>query len=305
LDLLLALGIETHLQGQYNEAVDVYFNMLRIVHSQYGDNNFIQTNIDNIRKSSTYAITLSLVSDIYFNMAVSYQYVGLIRESSEAYNTCLDFKPDHASCRLNLAALHHQHGRVLDAIHHYEHILKQFMNIESKEFTSVIMMTSTTAPAGTISSSVDAIISRLTQNQQYIMVKSNLGNAYLKYGRGLESRMVLQSLLSELDVAATHNGCFPTSHLLDLQRIDIIPKYISFIVPRMSSTNLQDSELYHHDLVGNTTQQQQFRSIQRHNCDTLLKDEMQSLNNLLLANRASCHWHLMVQVFAVALCALV
>ena len=311
LELLLALGIEIHLKGRYKDAVGIYTDMLNIVRSRYGDNDFIRDNINNIQKSYSLPISLSFISDIYFNMAVSYQYQGLVQESSESYSLCLDFQLSHASCRLNLAALHHQHGQVITAINHYEYVLKQLYfadthssnndnmtEINPTMFKSLIMSRS-----GFDLNSLQDAVTRITRNRQYIMVKSNLGNAYLKYGHGLDSINIMKSLLSELDAAAVYCGCLPppSSSLYESSSVSSVvtsvsmtvvslPKYVYFFVPRMTSMNLHDSSYYTSSSSSLTTVP---IDVQYRNCDTLIRDELQSLNNLLLANRASCHWQLL------------
>lgn len=299
-ELMLSLGIETHLKGHFSESIEIYSRMLRQFYQRYGKD---IENISNIDTSKLKApITTSFISDIYFNTAVSYHYSGMIEESSEAYTHCLAFKNDHVSCRLNLAALHHQYGNVLPAIHHYEYILKRFyapsiirslelqmqksivnanVYIDSILFKSIDMQINATD-----SDEVMLVITRVTANREYVMVKSNLGAAYLKYGLGGEARRVLVSLLMELDITATHGGCL--QKLINVDKNASFARYTFSLVPRMNSLQLLDALLHRSQLVlePNVPRTQ--------NCVATLQDQLQTLNNLVLADRASCYWHRMV-----------
>ncbi|ETP40550.1 hypothetical protein F442_12148, partial [Phytophthora nicotianae P10297] len=55
----------------------------------------------------------------YFDYGVTLDNLGKILDAADAYNEALAIEPTHGEARINIAALHHQHGDVNESIPHY------------------------------------------------------------------------------------------------------------------------------------------------------------------------------------------
>jgi tetratricopeptide (TPR) repeat protein len=125
IEIKFTLALETHYLGRYNDAIHLYKEL--IVH--HND-----------------------IAEIWFSLGVSYQYAGMVEESSSSYIRCLYLDDQHSRCRLNLASLHVQFGVPYDSIHHFELLLSKYQGqIEVSQLVG-----------------------------EYGMIVSNLGIAYLK-----------------------------------------------------------------------------------------------------------------------------
>lgn len=57
--------------------------------------------------------------EVWFRLALAYSLGGLTGEAQAAYQTLLEWAPDHAGAHLNLGIIHHDLKRLSDAEHHY------------------------------------------------------------------------------------------------------------------------------------------------------------------------------------------
>ena len=159
----LHLGIQYHREGRFLEAINRYHIL-----------------INNLKFEN---------DEVWFNLAVSYQYAGYIELSVQAYDKCLVYNTMNIRCRLNLASIYQYHGDLNLAVANY-HLLLTHMTLSLPPSpplqSSSLLSNATVAPAVAPSDlqlpEPQATYYLLKDSDEYHMIKLNLCLAYLKLG---------------------------------------------------------------------------------------------------------------------------
>ena len=156
----LHLGIQYHREGRFLEAINRY-----------------QILINNLKIEN---------DEVYFNLAVSYQYAGYIDLSVQAYDKCLVYNTMNIRCRLNLASIYQYHGDLNLAVANYHLLLTQMTSPLHSPPLQLLSFSSKETVALALSNlqlpDAQATYYLHKGSDEYHMIKLNLCLSYLKLG---------------------------------------------------------------------------------------------------------------------------
>ncbi|GMH99028.1 hypothetical protein TrVE_jg9158 [Triparma verrucosa] len=134
--------------------------------------------------------------DLHYNLAVSYQHQGSILESVHHYRLAIEGKlnsgEEYVEAWLNLAALHHKHGTVDDAIWHYERTERALLGEGTFRELPMAMHTGNREFFGGLAR-VDEVCELM------LMILNNMGQALSQQGKVRESCMYHNSAVILLE----------------------------------------------------------------------------------------------------------